>query len=66
MPQVGKAVADEEVVGLVREVVLICLEVWILNNGQRQLHGLWNDLTFKCGNRRLDGNCNLGRTSTSR
>ena len=56
-----EGVADEEVVGLVGVEVCAVLEVRIFDNGQRQLDRLRNDLAFKCRDRRLDGDGNLGR-----
>ena len=59
-----EGIADEEIVGLVREEILTGLEVRILDDSQRQLDRLRDDIAFECGDRRLDGNRHLRRTRT--
>src|SRR6185503_21046138 len=61
-PAGGEGIADEEVIRLVRKEVLAFLEVWILDDGERQLDRLRHDPAFKCGDGRLDRHRHLGRT----
>src|SRR6516165_8565055 len=55
-----EGVADEEVVRLTRVIVLAVLEVWILNNGERQLDRLGHDMALEGIDRGLHGDGHLG------
>ncbi len=42
-----EGIADEEIVGLIGEEILTCLEVRVLDDRQRQLDRLRDDIAFK-------------------